>query len=453
MSDFVLLQAEGSLLISPGTAFNLIATLSLYSGPFASAEPAHYTDSQLQDQVQIRAVRYFHEKADPLTGLVNDRASNFDKDDYTVASIAATGYGLASLPIAVERHWISRKEAMVRAKQTLRFLLEKSPRQHGWFYHFVNVHNGERVWKSEISSIDTALLIAGARICGQYFRGSEAQKLANVLEAGVDWHWMLTDDGKRPDKLTLSHGWTPEKGFLPNEWDGYSEASLLYLLGLGAQHGIPAKCWPAWPISTVEAEGQASLTHGPIFMHQMVHGFFDLRNRRDRTGVDYAVSSTNATLANRLRCMSLSKKRRGYGPDIWGLNASDGPRGYKAYGVDGPEDGTISTSGSIASVTLTPVLSLAAMRAEYDLYGEKLWGRFGFANAFNPTKDWYDTDVIGIDLGMALLALENHRSGLIWRLMASHPATVRAMRAAGFHTTKETGERPVLRNYQLYSPL
>jgi hypothetical protein len=402
------------------------------------------TDTQLLDEVQHRAFRFFWEKSDPNTGLTNDRAKNRGEDDYTVASTASTGYALAALPIAVERKWIGRQAAYDRALLTLRFVHDKLPNVHGWYYHFLDKRTGERAWKCELSSIDTCLLVIGALTCGQYFHDTEVQRLANALYEGMDWTWMRTNGGAQPQKRVVSMGWKPEDGFIKSNWDTYCELMFLYLLGLGAQNNpLPAGSWTAWKRDVVEYKGLKTLGGGPIFFHEMAHGYYDFRNRRDALGWDYAVSATNGIRINRQVCMDNMDKRKTYAPDIWGLNADDYPDGYKAFAAPGDEDGTVSPTGALAAIMFTPDLAIAAGRTMYARYGDKIWGQYGFANAFNVDRDWYDPDVIGIDLGMALIGIENHRTGLIWRLLASHPATSRAMERAGLHVTHEPPPRPL----------
>jgi hypothetical protein len=177
----------------------------------------------------------------------------------------------------------------------------------------------------------------------------------------------------------------------------------------------------------------------------MPYGYFNLRNQRDRLGFDYWLSSTNAMKINRRFCRYRAKKRKTYAEGFWGLNASDGPDGYKPYGVAGdPEDGTVSPTGAIASVTFTPDLALSVAQAMYEKDGGALWGKYGFTNAFNVDRNWHSPDVIGIDLGMALLAIENYRSGLIWKLMSEFDGTARALGAAGFSETDEAKPRAIL---------
>jgi hypothetical protein len=415
--------------------------------------PAQYStnDEQLLHELQRRAVLYFWENADPGTGLVKDRADNFKSDHYTTASSAATGYGLAALAIGVEHGWLNRNEAVARARTTLNFLLTM-PHQHGWVMHFTDKRNGERHWQSEYSSIDTGLLAAGAIVCGQYFArdtpGIDISVLADVLYRRIDWRWMLTNAGAQPEKSVLSHGWRPESGFITYDYGAYSEAILLYLLGLGAPvDPLPGKTWSAIKRPLQTYNQIESLKGGPIFIHQMPSGFFLFRNQRDSLGFDYWVSSTNAMNIHRQYCLDRAAEVQTYAQGFWGLNASDGPDGYAPYGaLDGPADGTVSPTGAISSITFVPALALASAHLMYDKSETLLWGRYGFVNAFNIDRGWVTHDVIGIDLGMELLAIENHRTGLVWTLMDSFYSTPRARRAAGFHLTLEPGPRPVHRS-------
>jgi hypothetical protein len=406
------------------------------------------TDQELLEEMQHRAVLYFWEKADPGTGLVNDRANNFGRDDYTAASTAATGYGLAALPIGVEHGWLDPQEAAARARTTLRFLLTM-PHEHGWMVHFIDKRNGQRLWQSEFSSIDTALLMAGAIVCGQYFARdastTDISVLADTLYRRIDWPWMLTNSGAQPDKNVLSHGWRPETGFISYNYGAYSEAILLYLLGLGAPvNPLPKATWQAIDRPMQTYAGIESFKGAPIFIHQMPSGFFYFRNQRDQLGFDYWASSTNAMKLHHQYCLDRAAAIQTYAQGYWGLNAGDGPDGYNAYGaIDGPEDGTVSPTGAIASITFTPTLAFSVARSLYNKCEEALWGNYGFANAFNIDRNWWDRDVIGIDLGMALLSIENHRTGFVWKLMDSFYSTAPALRAAGFHLTLEPEPRPV----------
>jgi len=430
----------------------IVLVALLVMSVFAGARPvqaaprqAELTDAQLLTEVQRRACRFFWDESDPHTGLTKDRADNTGSDTYTVASIASTGYALASLPVAVTHHWTDRRAAYARALVTLRFVHDRLPQVHGWYYHFIDQHTGERVWKCEISSIDTTLLIEGALMAGQFWPRTEVSRLADDLSERLDWTWMRSNGGDSPQKRVVSMGWHPEDGFIASNWDRYDELMQLYLLGMSSHRDpLPADSWNAWERNKIEYGGLTALAGGPIFLHEMSHLYFNFRDQRDSSGWDYWVSSTNAVKINRQFCIDKSAGRKSYGPDLWGLNASDAPDGYRAYSAPGSdEDGTLSPTGAIAALLFTPEASQAAGQAMYARVKAKCWGRYGFGDAFNLDKDWYDKDVIGIDLGMALLAIEDARTGLPWKLMASHPGLRRAWKLAGFHTTHEPSPRPL----------
>ncbi len=412
-----------------------------------AAKPAKlplYSDAQLLDEAQKRAWQFFDEKSDPTTGLAQDRASLDGSDDFNIASIASTGYALAALPVAAEHGWITKDAARDRALKTLKFA-ETMPHQKGFFYHFVDKRTGAREWNSEASSIDTGLLMCGALVAGEYF-GGEVQTLANRLYDRVDWMWLLNNGGEKPGKMRLSHGWKPEDGFLPYDY-GWSEASLIYLLAIGSKtHPIPATAWEGMGHPVVEFQGVKTIGGGPIFIQQMPQNFYPMKGKRDKLGFDYWVSATNSILINRLYSIEKMGEYRTYGPNFWGLNAGDAPDGYKAFGApDGPDDGTISPTGVLASLPFAPELSMRASQAIYRVYGDRLWGRYGFGNAYNVDRNWFGDQVIGIDLGMALLSIENERSGLLWKLMEKHPSTARAYQAIGLRATAEAEPRALLK--------
>ena len=411
--------------------------------PAAPSKLTLYSDEQLLDQVQERAWRFFAEKSDPTTGLTQDRAALDGSDNFDIASIAATGYSLAALPVAAEHGWLSKDEAQAQALKTLRFAATM-PTEHGFFYHFVNKSSGAREWNSEASSIDTGLLLCGAILCGEYF-GGEVKQLADQFYDRADWQWLLTNGGAMPGKLRLSHGWKPEDKFLPYDY-GFSEAALIYLLAIGSKtHPIPAKSWEAMGQPVIEYQGLKTIAGGPIFIQQMPQNFYPMKGKRDKLGFDYWVSATNSIKINRLYCIDKMGEYRTYGPNFWGLNAGDAPDGYKAFGApNGPDDGTISPTGVLGSMPFTPELALQSSQEIYRVYGDKLWGRYGFGNAYNVDRNWFGDQVIGIDLGMALLAIENYRNGLGWKLMEKHPSTKRAYDAIGLRATTEAEPRALL---------
>jgi hypothetical protein len=393
-------------------------------------------DKALLDEIAYRSFLFFWQEANPQTGLIKDRANNFGEDNYTVTSIAAVGFGLTALCIGKERGWIPTEQAFERTLTTLLFFRDKMENVHGFYYHFVDLNTGERVWDSVISSIDTALFLAGVLVSTACFPDSPVETIANELYARTDFEWLRTDGGIQPEQLLLGHGWTPETGFLPYRWDTYSELMILYLLALGSPtHPIPAASWTAWSRPTGEYAGLSTFAQGPLFTHQYSQAFVDFRDQRDSLGFDYFTSSVKATLINRQFAIDHKNTFKTYDDHIWGLTASDGPQGYTAYGAPPGtinHDGTVSPAAPAGSIVFTPCLSIAALRTMYDRYGDHIWGRYGFSDAFNVDQDWYDQDVIGIDVGITLVMLQNHKNELVWSLFMQHPSIQKAMNRAGF---------------------
>jgi len=433
-------------IVSRQVAFTACLTL-LFSCPAAiavgqgtAASPPSTTE------IERRAFLFFWNETAPTTGLTKDRAKNIiDKDEYTVASIASTGYALAALPIGVQHGWVKKQDAYNRALISLRFLNSKLPNEHGFFYHFVDWKTGERQWKCELSSVDTGLLVIGGLVCGQYFKGSEVQRLANALYDRVDWRWMrqagATDVSATPP--TMSMGWHPESGWINARWQGYSEASFLYLLAMGAPEGkdLPGSVWTQWDVKPATLEGLDVLGGpGPIFMAQMCPGYFDLRGLADRQNYNWWQNFVNAHRAQVLFCRRHEDKFASFKGGVWGITASDQPQGYGAEApVESEADGTIAPSAFLAGMLFVPEASERALKTLWALpERDKFWGRYGFSNALNVDKNWYDPDVIGLDLGMTLLALENRNTGLVWRLMRSHPMAKKAFLAAGMHPVTDT---------------
>jgi hypothetical protein len=414
-----------------------------------SATPAPFAnDAAFLELVQRTAFNYFWHEANPANGLVRDRSQPF-----STASIAATGFGLTAIGIGVERGWITRAQGLTRTRNTLQ-TLSQSPQgtnlsgtigHQGWFYHFLEMETATRAGRSELSSIDTTLLLAGVLYSREYFNGDnpeekEIRDLANRIFDRVDWHWMA-DGGE-----SLTMGWHPERGFLTHRWRGYNEAMILYLLGLGAsKQPLPPKHWRSWT-STYKWQthyGQSFVVFPPHFGHQYSHCWIDFRGIADDylrgKEIDYFENSRRATLAQRAYAIANPGGFPGYGENVWGLTACDGPGtpgkfGYMARGGPPPEndDGTIAPTAAGASLPFTPTESLAALRHFYHQFRERVWCGYGFRDAFNLEADWWATDVIGIDQGPILLMIENHRSGHVWRVFMSSPAIQRGLERAGF---------------------
>jgi len=396
-------------------------------------------DEAFLEDLQKRLFQYFWEQADPTTGLVPDRArtdrSQLDENHRNVGSIAATGFGLTALCIASERRWVDSAAAKERTRQTLRFFAERAFHQRGWFYHWLDTKTGERRWNSEVSSIDTALLLGGVLTVRQCFANDpEVTRLSTKIYNRVDFRWMLNGD-----PLLLSHGWRPESGFLRPRWDTYSEDTILYLLAIGSPtYAISPRSWYALWKDRYRYEGHAYFTTigVPLFMHQYSHAWIDYRGRRETQGdrIDYFKNSVEATLAHRAFCINLAHVFPGYGPDMWGITASDSAKGYLAWGGpphDPAIDGTIVPSAAGGSLMFTPELSVRALRTMREKFGDKVYGRYGFVDAFNPNNGWINRDVIGINQGIILLSAENARTGNVWRWFMKNPELPLAMRRVG----------------------
>jgi hypothetical protein len=304
---------------------------------------------------------------------------------------------------------------------------------------------GQRVWNSEISSIDTALLLAGVLTARQYFRSdSDIVRLSTKIYDRVDFQWMLNGH-----PTLLSHGWKPETGFLASRWGRYSEHTILSLLAAGSStHPIPPNAWYAWERIRTNYAGYSYVDGGPLFIHQYAHAWIDYRGMRERKEphIDYFANSVDATLAHRKFCIELAREFPGYSSNIWGITASDSIKGYVAWGGpprDPAIDGTVVPCAAAGSSMFTPELSLAALREIHRRFGERIYGRYGFADAFNPNTGWVNPDVIGIDLGITLLGVENMRSGNVWRWFMGNPEVRRAIKLVGLVRYKRaTGIAP-----------
>ena len=394
-------------------------------------------DASLED-LSRRSFAFFWEQTDPATGIIRDRSrtdgSPSSDNHVKVGSIASVGFGLTGMCIAAERGWQPRDAILERTRTTLRTFAERQAHEQGWFYHWVNVHTGAREWQSEVSSIDTALLMGGVLSVRQCFAGDpEIPRLATAIYHRLDFDWM-----RNGHPTLLSHGWRPESGMIVHRWDAFSEASMLYLLGLGSPtHPLPAASWRAWVRPTLTWDGSTYVTHaGPLFLHQYSHAWVDFRAWRDPDPPhDWFANSVAATRANRGYCLSIRDRFPGYDANLWGVTASDARDGYKAWGGPPPDpqvDGTVVPCAAAGSLMFAPDLTLPALRHMKARFGDRLYGRYGFADAFHPTANWINPDVIGIDLGITLLSAENLRSGNVWRWFMANPEITTAMQRAGF---------------------
>lgn len=392
--------------------------------PFTAGEDA------LLDEIERSSFRFFWEQANPSTGLIRDRANVTTEKQSPLSSIAAVGFGLTALCIADARGYIPHPDARDRVLSTLRFLWKKLPHHRGFFYHWANINTSERQFDSEVSSIDTAILLCGVLTCRQYFQDWEIQELGHLIFNRVQWTWLSEDTG------VLSHGWTPETGFLPSRWSDYSELMMMYLLGLGsATYPLPTASWDAWKRVPFVYDGIRYIgSFAPLFIHQYSQAWFDFRSKHDRYA-DYFQNSILATEAHKRFCLDLATEFRDYSNDLWGVTASDSVNGYVVWGgppATGPLDGTIVPCATGGSLPFLPKQTVDVLRTIRTKYGNRAWSRYGFVDAFNPLTNWYDTDVIGIDTGITMIMAENARSGFVWDTFMKNPEAKRGMARAGF---------------------
>ena len=419
------------------------------------------TDVEL-GRLQWTTVLYYLHETNPDNGLVRDKT-----DPTAPSSIAAVGLALATIPVIVERGIIIRKFAAKIARRRLRSLLDlpqgpgpDTAGHRGFFYHFLDIETGRRVWNCELSTLDSAFMFAGALTCATYFDAdtedeAEVRRLANTLYGRAEWDWAC-DGG-----ATLTHGWKPETGFLQYRYEGYDEGLLLYLLGLGSPtHPLPPESYAAYcaPHQWKEIYGRGLLYSGPLFTHQLSHLWVDFRGIRDafmrEHGTDYFENSRQATFVQQEYAIRNPLEFEGYGKDCWGFTASDGPGwvtrtcgkvdrqfyGYIARGAPfGPDDGTVSPWVVIASLPFAPEIVIPTARwfASLNL---GMTAPYGFKPSFNetfrvedsPTGWWVTPCHFGIDQGPVVLMIENYRSGLIWDIMRRCRPVITGLRRAGF---------------------
>lgn len=419
-------------------------------------------DAELE-RLQRDSFNYFINETNPANGLVIDK-----NEVGWPASIAATGLALASYPVAVERGFILRAAAVERTLTTLRFFWN-SPQgpdpdatgHKGFYYHFLDMQTGRRAWNCELSTVDSTFLLAGALVAGMYFAADtpdeyEIRTLADALYRRVDWQWAQNRGA------TVTHGWKPKRGFLKYRWQGYDEALLLYILGLGSPtHPLSESSYAAW-ISTYQWKtyyGYEYLYAGPLFIHQLSHIWIDFRGIQDafmrEKGIDYFENSRRATYVQQQYAIENPLRFEGYGSDCWGITASEGPGpkvrsikgirrrffNYVARGVPhGPDDGTLAPWAVVASLPFAPEIVLPtldycireAKLTESNPYGFKASFNRTFVNKRGDTHGWVSPWHIGIDQGPIILMIENYRSGLLWQLMRNCPYIVSGLRRAGF---------------------
>jgi len=392
-------------------------------------------DEAFLDDMQRRAALYFWEQADATSGQVLDRAyaNNTDGKLHSVrplSSIAATGFGLTTLCIADKRGYMPHDAIVTRVRNTLDFHLNKLPNNHGFFSHFNNVYSGAAASGSEISSIDTSILLCGVLTARAYFGDSQITDMATKIYERVDWPWML-NGGK-----TFSMGFLNGQ-FIQTRWDHYCELMMIYLLAIGSPtHPVAATTWDNFSRPTISFDGFKFIGQAgdSLFVHQYSHAWFDFRYKKDKYA-DYFANSIMATRAHKTFSLGL---KMGYTDDYWGLTASDMPSGYGSWGGPpgfGPIDGTVVPCATAGSLPFLPVDCVRVQRSLKQTWGDKVYLRYGYKDAVHPAANWYDTDVLGIDLGISALMAENVRSGFVWSTFMQNPEVGKAMGLCGFKAT------------------
>jgi hypothetical protein len=417
--------------LAPVAALAAVQPLSKMVAPSGQI-PLSQADDDFLDQLERANFQFFWDQADPQTGLIRDRCNvRSDAHKTVVASIASVGFGLTALCIGQMRGYVPSADAQERVALTLRFLWKKMPTHRGFFFHWANMSTGERVWDSEVSSIDTAIMLCGILTCRQHFKNEEIRDLAHQIFNRVDWTWVSEDTALLP------HGWTPEFGFLSSHWDLYSELMMIYLLGMGSEsHPLPDSAWDAWKRNIFEYDGLRYIgSYAPLFVHQYSQAWFDFRGKHDKYA-DYFTNSMIATEIHRRFCLELAGQFPDYSDDFWGITASDSQHGYVVWGgppETGPIDGTVAPSAAGGSLPFLPQPTLRVLKFIKNRYHGSAWSRYGFVNALNPLRNWFDTDVIGIDTGITMLMAENLRSGFVWSTFMKNWEAQRGLQRAGFH--------------------
>jgi hypothetical protein len=348
-----------------------------------------------------------------------------------VSSIAATGFGLGALCIGHSRNYRSQSEIRDRVAATLQFLLNNAPSEQGFFYHYFDMSTGARAFTSEVSSIDTAIALCGVLTARTYFNDAAITSLATQIYERVNWPWMLNGG------TTFSMGWKPESGFISTRWDTYSELMMLYLLAIASPtFPVSADTWSAFTRPVLTFQGiEYITTTAPLFIHQYSHAWFDFRNKRDAFA-NYFDNSVAATNAHKLFCLALNSQFKDYTDSLWGITSSDSVGGYVAWGGPpsmGPIDGSVVPAAAAGSIVFAPADCLRVLHTIREQNANLAWKRYGFVDAFNPLTNWANPDVIGIDVGISMLMIENYRSGLVWNTFMKNAEATNALAKVGFH--------------------
>jgi hypothetical protein len=435
------------------------------STEFISHGKVDYTitpDQELMlDSIQRKTLLFFLNEHHPEWGIVKDRTKH-----WAPSSIAATGFGIPCFAIGAERDWITREQAAQITLDILNFFMNSDQSTdpnvtgyRGFYYHFLKMDTGTREWNCELSSVDTGLLMMGIIFARNFYNLDNETEIQIRLLAGkllerVDWDFMeMPDTGRFAN--TISMAWYPEKGQHDWGWSGYNEALFLYILAAGSGMTNAERSYRAWVSSykwQTPYEGLSHVAFPPLFGHQFSHAFIDFRGIMDsymkEKGIDYYENSRRATYVQREYAIENPYGWLGYDSLCWGVTASDGPTdmynyndkkfyGYAGRGTSGPDnnyfdDGTIAPYGALSSLPFAPEIVLPTIESMIEKYGEQLWGKYGFYDAFNLTAQWIDDDYLGIDQGPMLIMIENFRTGLVWDYVMKDDIIQKGLNRLGF---------------------
>lgn len=419
-------------------------------------------DKKFLDTLQHLSFLYFIHETNFKTGLVKDRSTNSSP-----ASISAMGFALPVWAVGVEHNWILRQEAAERTLNMLKFLInsDQSAKSdatgfNGFYYHFLDFKTGKRTWNSELSTIDTAWLLAGVRFAANYYNlnnniEKEIRRLSDALSRRVNWNWSVLKTKNEYDS-TITLGWTPEHGFDKIGWIGYNEALFVYVISAGSGLQNVNSIYNNWLSNYTWKEPYKGLAHiifPPMFGHQYSHIFIDFRMIQDKymqkKNIDYFENSRRAVLTQWKYAIQNPENWVGYDSLTWGLTACDGPgprynydnkifNWYIARGTSGiydvmNDDGTIAPTAAAASIVFEPVLVIKTLKNMYSKYKDKgIWGKYGFVDAFNLTVNWFDKDFLGIDQGPIVLMIENFRNDFVWKYIMKDKLIKKGLKKTGF---------------------
>ena len=418
-------------------------------------------EETMLDSIQHKTFLFFLNERHPEWGIVKDRTAN-----WAPASIASTGFGIPSFAVGAERNWITREQAAQITLDILDFFAGSAQNADtsatgykGFYYHFLRMNTGTRAWRCELSSVDTGLLMMGIIFARNYYNldndvENQIRSKAAILLDRIDWNFMeMPDTGKYAGQISM--GWLPEKGLHQMGWSGYNEALFLYILAAGSGMENAEKGYDSWLSSykwMTPYEGFSHVAFPPLFGHQFSQAFIDFRGIADKymkeKGIDYFENSRRATYVQQQYAIDNPKGWAGYDSLCWGITASDGPGdtynfddkkflGYAGRGTSGPDynyfdDGTIAPYGSLSSLPFAPEIVVPTIRYVNEKYGDRLWGRYGYYDSFNPTARWFNNDFIGIDEGPMLIMIENFRTGLVWNNVMKDPIIQKGLNRLGF---------------------